>query len=307
MTCKMAIFRPQVCSFLSQKRSETVVITSREEEEVNITKIVLLGERNSGTNYIQNVLKAAFYPRYAACKHPEAPFSGRYHPPPQALIPVFDHKHMMRHGLLQENELQEIRDLKEVLWLLVVRNPCDWVDGMWRKPWFLCPPHKDPSMCPLLNLDKSLLQRNPQFLVNETRETFLVLPWIDAAEALVHPEDPNQYTYQDVFALRRHKLQLMKQVMDTLGHTSNRFAIHHLHNVEAGPHQFLQTLSQNHELAVNLRYRPQKPSQKAHPIKCLSDREWKILEAKMHWELEALFGFSKSDCHRCSSTANNAY
>ena len=41
-------------------------------------------------------------------------------------IPVLMHKHMFRHDLLNETELAEIEARTDILWILVVRSPCDW-------------------------------------------------------------------------------------------------------------------------------------------------------------------------------------
>ena len=41
-------------------------------------------------------------------------------------IPVLLHKHMFRHDLLNETELAEIKARTDILWVLVVRSPCDW-------------------------------------------------------------------------------------------------------------------------------------------------------------------------------------
>jgi hypothetical protein len=48
-------------------------------------------------------------------------------------IPVLLHKHMFRHDLLNETELAEIKARTDILWVLVVRSPCDWYVVLLRK------------------------------------------------------------------------------------------------------------------------------------------------------------------------------
>ena len=143
-----------------------------------VSRIYLLGERNSGTNYVEEALFRAFrsYSRWNSDtkidlnqkkkqnvqeflrqgrnlpgKRPRVkrkklanPFSND--------IPVFQSKHMFRQTLLNETEYQTLVQYfrghsnndnqprsSRALFVLVVRSPCEWADAMRRKPWHLCP------------------------------------------------------------------------------------------------------------------------------------------------------------------------
>ncbi|KAL7510578.1 hypothetical protein ACHAXN_009967 [Cyclotella atomus] len=82
------------------------------------TNIYVLGERNSGTNYVAGVLKQAFVP-------PNNPDPTRKHEYFSSDIPILLHKHMFRHHLLNETELAEISSRTDILWLFAVRSPCE--------------------------------------------------------------------------------------------------------------------------------------------------------------------------------------
>lgn len=75
------------------------------------------GERNSGTTFVSDTLAEAFDPPNFMGSKLERFSSG---------IPVLLHKHMFRHDLLNETELTEIKARTDILWVLVVRSPCDW-------------------------------------------------------------------------------------------------------------------------------------------------------------------------------------
>jgi len=89
----------------------------RSSSTVVPTSIYVLGERNSGTTFVSNTLAMAFDPPNAMGSDLEK-FS--------IDVPVLLHKHMFRHDLLDDGELGEIRSRDDVLWIMVVRSPCDW-------------------------------------------------------------------------------------------------------------------------------------------------------------------------------------
>ena len=97
------------------------------------TEIYVLGERNSGTNFAAHVLRRAFVP-------PNVVDPSRTHEYFSADIPVLRHKHMFRHHILTQEELEEIKRRRDILWILAVRQPCAWAEAMKRIPWHLCYP-----------------------------------------------------------------------------------------------------------------------------------------------------------------------
>ncbi|KAL7440926.1 hypothetical protein ACHAXH_006950 [Discostella pseudostelligera] len=255
------------------------------------TNIYLLGERNSGTNYAASILKKAFIP-------PNHMDPSRLHEAFSSDIPILRHKHMFRHTLLNETELNEISRRTDILWILVVRRPCDWADAMKRLPWHMCNTTNIASDCPGTKLVRF---EHSKTLTKYSFAEFMELEWGD------WPESSNfrnlsfvskDFVYRNVFELRRHKLQLMKQIVDMV---PRNIKIVRLHELELSPELFLQNLITEFNLSRLLRknYRPQQPSAKQHREKCLSEQEWEIAQREIDWEMEANFGYTFLDCHRC--------
>jgi len=255
---------------------------------LSITKIRLLGERNSGTNYIESVLSAALETRYASTKNNLSPFSGG---DPNFL----SFKHMFRQSDLTPSELQVlIDDYRHVLWIMAVRNPCDWADGMYRKPWHMCP-SIDPSECP-----DTYIGLNRTHLEHVSREEFFTLPWNDWKEKEYKQES---FSYSNVFALRRRKLHFMTQVMSV---APDRVKIVHFKSVEKAPRLFSDNLATEFNLTISAEYLKNQMEQTTHLHKstCLTSGEWEIAQKHIDWELEATFGFNRLDCHKCSLPSN---
>lgn len=244
-------------------------------------RVYLLGERNSGTNYIEDILKSSLMSKYghAEGRNNEYPYSSG--------IPIIDFKHMFRHDLLDQKELETLQANQDSLWLLVVRSPCSWADGMYRKPWHLCPPSDVTCLNkPYVGLTK---------LAN-SREDFFRTPWTDWVEA----QRSEKFNYSSVFALRTRKLKLMGQLMEIM----NRVKLVHLSQVECDPKRFMTNLARQ----FNLDLKPGaldklKPSKLTHPEPCLSKKEHEISMKEIDWNVEMHFGFNYLDCHTCESVS----
>ena len=275
--------------------NNTTIITIPDEPP---KYIFLLGERNSGTNYLDDVLNTAFYPKYSKMKSATYKFSGcspDAHPKQtSSCIPVLEFKHMFRHSLLSQTEINELKLHTDGLWILAVRSPCDWADAMLRKPWQLCDPNLSPQKC-----KGAYIGINKAVVSNMTREYFFSqLPWWENAEARF--SNNGEFMYPGgVFQLRAHKLQIMKQLMDIFG-PQHRIKIVHLNHYELSPAQLVHNLGREFGLDINKNAEIElKPTQKPHNTNCLTEKEWLAAEAKIDWELEAHFGFTPLDCHMC--------
>lgn len=258
--------------------------------------IRLLGERNSGTSYLEDILKTAFFPRYARNRtgtqqqHPHDlrhPFSA------DVDNPMLGFKHMFRHAELSHAELETLKtDYPDTLWVLIVRSPCAWADAMYRSPWHMCnPPGVDNEYgrCP-----GPRIKKNSQALENTTRNDFFQMPWGDWAES---ESEPNNYTYDNVFALRRHKLRIMWQLIQAVG--PHRVKVLHLQSFEAVPGLLVQDLVKQFGLQVATDYKEPLQSDKLHSSLCLEDKEVEIAEQEVDWELESRFGFTRFHCQSC--------
>lgn len=69
------------------------------------------------------------------------------------------------------------------------------------------------------------------------------------------------YTYQNVFELRRHKFGIMKQILEEV---PRNVKFVHLKELERSPEMFIQGLVREFDLTVRDGYEPQPPSKVAH-------------------------------------------
>jgi len=272
--------------------------------------IYVLGERNSGTTFVSNTLAEAFNPPNVMGSELEK-FSSD--------IPVLLHKHMFRHDALNTKELDEIRERDDILWILVVRSPCDWAEGMFRKPYHLCPP-KHPEKCGPESdpNDKIWLNQNSVAGVS-LYEFFTDMEWKDWAESVPFLRDTgheankkssggktgvevsiskvsSNYTYPNVFSLRQHKLGIMEQIMEV---APRNVKLVRLKELERSPELFIQSLVKEFGLEVKDGYKPQPQSVVSHPTTCLTPDEWDVAQMNIDWNTESTFGFSPFDCRMC--------
>ena len=267
--------------------------------------IFLLGERNSGTNYIEKLLLQSFYPKYSfAAKNTthnaKHKFGGcspdaakmQYH----ACAPVLKYKHMFRHSLLSESEMDELRRRTDVLWILAVRSPCDWADSMYRKPWHMCLPSDPPSKC-----KGEYVAQNKDALANVSKATFFGdMPWWENPEARHESVTDDDFVYPNgIFELRAHKLRIMKQLIEAVG--PHRVKLAPLHYIELSPGTWIRNVAKEYGLELNAEANDLKPSKKikSHETKCLTNEEWHVAQSKIDWDLEGRFGYTQLDCHTC--------
>eukprot|EP00586_Coscinodiscus_wailesii_P008497 CAMPEP_0172523374 /NCGR_PEP_ID=MMETSP1066-20121228/293629_1 /TAXON_ID=671091 /ORGANISM="Coscinodiscus wailesii, Strain CCMP2513" /LENGTH=157 /DNA_ID=CAMNT_0013306445 /DNA_START=686 /DNA_END=1157 /DNA_ORIENTATION=+ len=117
-----------------------------------------------------------------------------------------------------------------------------------------------------------------------TREEFFNFPWNDYIEA---KNGEKEFTYSNVFELRRHKLDIMKQIMDAVPH---RVVVVHLNVVERAPEFLIRDLVKQFNLDLAPNYVVQNQSKHAHSTLCLNNSEWKVAQENIDWDIEALFG-----------------
>ena len=268
---------------------------------VTPTNIYLLGERNSGTTFVSNTLANGFEPPNTIGSDLEK-FSSD--------VPVLLHKHMFRHDLLNQDEIDEIRGRDDILWIMVVRSPCDWAEGMFRKPYHFCSPKK-PEMCgPKSDPKKKIWLNQNHMLGIKLLEFFTTVEWSDWAESVPFLREGGEesgdisiskvsaynYTYPNVWALRRHKLSIMKQIIDAV---PRNVKFVRLKEFEKYPELLMQGIVNEFNMTVKENYEAQPPSQVSHSTACLTPEEWVAAQDQIDWKLEAEFGFSPFDCRMC--------
>ena len=123
---------------------------------------------------------------------------------------------------------------------------------MYRKPYHLCPP-KHPEKCGADSDPNNKIWLNQNTMVGTTLLEFLTtFPWVDWAESVPflrsnsHKEGDEElsiskpsadYTYKNAFALRKHKLQIMKQIIDAV---PRNVKLVRLKEIERSPEKFIQ-------------------------------------------------------------------
>lgn len=111
-------------------------------------------------------------------------------------------------------------------------------------------------------------------------------PWVDWAESVpflrssTHREGDEEvsiskpslnYTYNNVFALRKHKLEIMKQIIDVV---PQNVKLVRLKEIERSPEKFIQDVANEFKLLIKKGYKPQVPSIVTHSTTCLTPSEW---------------------------------
>ena len=188
------------------------------------TNIVVLGERTSGVNYAAEILGNA-------CSHSSL----------NSTISTILHKHIFRHDLLDHTELNDIAGRPDILWIMVVRSPCDWADALIRLQKRICLkqdlPVKQKNLCNGLN------DNDDGSIASE--EEYYRMPWSDWEDPNVsYPDDviiaskPDQNSkYNDIFHMRKQKLMIMKQIMELV---PRHVKILRLSEFELNPHIFVK-------------------------------------------------------------------
>lgn len=149
---------------------------------------------------------------------------------------------------------------------------------MFRKPYHLCPP-KHPEKCGPESDPHSKVWMNQNSVAGVPLLNFFTkMEWNDWAESVPFLRDANgeskggeevaiskvsaNYTYSNVFGLRRHKLAIMKQIMETV---PRNVKFVHLKELERSPEIFIQGVVREFNLTVKEGYKPQPPSKVSHP------------------------------------------
>ncbi|KAL7524726.1 hypothetical protein ACHAWF_001060, partial [Thalassiosira exigua] len=84
-----------------------------------------------------------------------------------------------------------------------------------------------------------------------------------------------EFVYEDIFHLRRHKLLLMRQIIDNV---PRDVKLVRLHELERSPETFIENLVQEFKLKVKQKYKPRRRSDNIHTEMCLAQDEWEIAQ-----------------------------
>ena len=105
------------------------------------------------------------------------------------------------------------------------------------------------------------------------------------------------YTYPNgVFGLRKHKLEVMKQIVEIV---PRNVKFVNLKEMERNPELFIQSLVREFHLPVKEGYVSQPPSKVTHSTTCFTPSEWDVAQGSIDWRMEAEFGGSPFECRMC--------
>jgi hypothetical protein len=233
------------------------------------TRVVVLGERESGVDVAVKVLSGAFD------------------------VEISRHKYIARQSLLNDNELEAITSQTDVLWVIVVRSPCEWAEAM-------------------LQLKRDVCQKN-NILQNkrgsescqwgEDSYDFEWDGWQDtnAGEDMVATDIESSMTYQNVFEMRRHNLLITQQIVELV---PRHVKIVRLGEFELNPNALIKDLEKEYQFKLRGVSHEAMVNTDSTPSLCMGRAKWKEAQTLIDWEVEGYFGHHALDCHLCYNDNN---
>ena len=298
-------------AMLEAYRQSSITSSHTQTPKIPFTSIKIVGERNSGTNFLEQILVEAF-PSYGEIYKNGTKRSGRIGFVDLNFGPL-GCKHTFRHNLLTREELERLAgpEFENVLWLLSVRSPCDWGTGMYHHPWHMCPPvewlttNKPGKGSATKQWSKKCENTKPdrqnQYIgnvkveldkYNVSRFEFWKMPWIDWQEARILPS--HNFSYANIFHLRAFKEKIMLQLLTAV---PERVRVVHLKLYERSPAQLLKDLVS--EFNLTMAEGAEIPTGRPHSTDCLTQDERNHAVSNVNWDIESAFGFVPGDCRVC--------
>ena len=199
-------------------------ISANAENSVPITKFFVISERCSGSNYINSLMSKNFQ----ICDQP----IGHKHFPPWYDLPP---EHFSGNP-----QYYTFNDVEEFLFIVIFRNPYDWVRSFHQNPW-----HADRS---LWKIPFSKFIREPWKInvrdpvMNEQRK---FSSWVD-----LNPD--NGLPFENVFALRTAKIKNMLRIKEK---APNVYFVNY-ETVRDHPIEVLEEIKSLFALTLNPYYEP---------------------------------------------------
>lgn len=152
---------------------------------------------------------------------------------------------------------------------------------MFRKPYHLCPPMQPEKCGPTSDPSKVIWMNQNTVLGVSLLQFFTEMEWGDWPESVPFLRESGHegrerqgtrekisiskvsanYTYPNVFGLRRHKLKIMKQIIDAV---PRNVKLVRLNEVERSPEVFIQDLVREFDLTLKDEYQFQPNSPITH-------------------------------------------
>lgn len=266
-------YRYEICrKILSQHMASLSYPRLAVSLPVGIHQFALFGERCSGTNYLKNLINRHFGLHMVGC------YGGKHWHPfhPYFFIPGQD-------GVNPENT-------KHVLFLVIVRNPYDWIRSLKNQPWHFAQHAK--------KLDLNNFVRIPDHSVwNED----LGVNRSDPRYNQPLPFGLNLQTgkvYPNILKLRTGKIRSFQSISIRV---SNYYLINYDQLVE-NPEAVLNKLAEQFKLQFKTKFRDithykDKTSHQFVPKKYqpIPDQVLQFINSQLDWDLENELGYEKKD------------
>jgi hypothetical protein len=232
------------------------------------TKIVVWGEKESGTDSILEVFRNAF------------------------TVNVEQHGLISRREVLNDEELESISSRKDVLWIIAVRSPCEWAEAMIIRKNEIC-------------IKNNMLQ-NLSVDCDDTGVESYNFSWDtwpddnDSQTEVIIPSDtdPKQTkTYKNIFEMRRHNLLIKQQIMELV---PRHVKIVRLTEFELNPNMLVKDLVKEYKFTLQSDYKEEPiTASLVAPMLCMDYAKWKEAQELIDWKLEGYFGHHSMECHLC--------
>ena len=131
-----------------------------------------------------------------------------------------------------------------------------------------------------------------------TTGTDITLPFMPNNGNIIRSKPQQNSKYDDIFDMRRQKLLLMKQVIDTV---PRHVKILRLSEFELNPDVFVNDLVKEYTFKLSKKYTPTPPSFNPQSIffdpqnifSCMEYTKWKEAQQRIDWTLEGYFGYNR--------------
>lgn len=227
------------------------------------TRVVVLGERESGVDHVVEVLDTAFQ------------------------LDVSRHRHITRQTQLTEDELENISMQTDILWIIAVRTPCEWAESMLQLKKDLCEKNN-------ILQNKGLQSCN----VDRDAYNFQWDDWLDADNGadIIPSEKKTTMKHQHIFEMRRHNLLFMQQFMEQI---PRHVKIVRYGEFELNPNALVKDLEKEYKFTLNENHNPISISADSNPSLCMNYNKWREAQNLIDWTIEGYFGHHALDCHLC--------
>jgi hypothetical protein len=234
------------------------------------TRVVVLGERESGVDHVVEVIDSAFQ------------------------LDVSKHPHITRQTQLTEAELKHISSQTDILWIIVVRTPCEWAESMLQLKRDVCEKNN-------VLQNKGLKSCN----VDQDSYNFQWDDWLDVGhdvEEIIPTEKGTTMKHQHIFEMRRQNLLILQQFMELI---PRHVKIVRYGEFELNPNALVKDLEKEYNFTLNKDHIPITMNANSTPSLCMNYNKWKEAQNLIDWTVEGYFGHHSLDCHLCYGQADS--